>query len=261
MATKKLKHWFDKALAERLAQAILPHAPDFDAEGFTAAIAAEIDALELKARVALIADQLRAHLPPDYRAALSILMKILGPENPNETGMFSEYYWIMPIAAFVERYGLEAYAPSLAAICEITKRNTGEYCIRPFLDRYPEKTLEKMTAWSKDANVHLRRLASEGLRPRLPWSKKLDRFVRDPRPVIQVIEHLKDDPSRFVQKSVANNVNDILKDNRSLALDLLRRWSRGATPQRRWIIRHALRNLRQQGDPSAKGILDGLGPS
>jgi 3-methyladenine DNA glycosylase AlkC len=254
VAHKKLKYWFDDALARRLADDIAKHYQPFDVQGFVERVSAGVGALELKGRVALFADRLRDHLPPGYPDALDILLQILGPENPKETGMFAEYYWVMPIAAFVERYGLEDFDASMRAIAAITKRNTGEYCIRPFIERYPERTLGMMSAWATDANVHLRRLASEGLRPRLPWSRKLDRFIEDPRPIIAVIENLKDDPSRFVQKSVANNLNDILKDNPDLGLETLRRWSPDATPARRWIIGHALRNLTKKGDRAAGEI-------
>lgn len=256
MAYKKLKYWFDEALARRLAADIATNDGAFDGQAFVQQISEGVDALELKDRVALFADRLRDHLPPAYPDALEILLKILGPENPKETGMFAEYYWVMPIAAFVERYGLEDFDTSMQAIAAITKRNTGEYCIRPFIERYPERTLGMMRTWSTDANVHLRRLASEGLRPRLPWAKKLDRFIEDPRPIIAVIANLKDDPSRFVQKSVANNLNDILKDNPEFGLEILVQWCQDATPARSWIIRHALRNRTKKGDKKAGEILD-----
>ena len=119
------------------------------------------------------------------------MLKILGPENENETGMFKEYYWLMPVALFVEKYGLDDFDTSINAISEITKRNTGEYAIRPFIRKYPKETLKIMKKWSKDKNVHLRRLASEGCRPRLPWSQKLDEFIDDPGPILPILENLK----------------------------------------------------------------------
>ncbi len=113
-----------------------------------------------------------------------------------------------------------------------------------------------MREWAGSSNVHVRRLASEGLRPRLPWSKKLTLFVDQPQPVFAVLDALKDDQSRFVQKSVANNVNDYLKDNRRAAMDLLRSWSHDPTPQRGWTIRHALRNEIKHNADDALAILD-----
>lgn len=258
MVYKKLKYWFDKALAVRLSDKIQALEPAFNASAFTKAIADGVEDLELKDRVGLFADQLQANLPADFPAAMSLLLKILPPENEKETGMFSEYYWIMPFAAFVERHGLNHFNASMAAIKEITKRNTGEYCIRPFIEKYPQKTLSVMLKWSKDSNVHVRRLASEGVRPRLPWAKKLDMFIHDPRPILKIVENLKDDASRFVQKSVANNLNDILKDNYDIGMRTIKKWSKGAASNRRWIIRHALRNRIKQGDTEAQNIVGGF---
>jgi 3-methyladenine DNA glycosylase AlkC len=102
---------------------------------------------------------------------------------------------------------------SIKAIYEITKRHTGEYAVRPFLERYPAKMLSVMKDWSKDQSFHVRRLACEGVRPRLPWAKNMEQFLIDPTPVLPILENLKEDESLFVRKSVANNLNDILKDN------------------------------------------------
>ena len=161
----------------------------------------------------------------------------------------------MPIAKFVEKYGLDHFDASMDAICEITKRNTGEYAIRPFLEAYPEKATAMMKKWSTDNNVHVRRLASEGMRPRLPWAKKLDMVIQNPAPLLDILENLRDDESRFVQKSVANALNDISKDNREVALKTLGRWSHNAGKHRQWIIRHALRNLLKKKDPHALKLI------
>ncbi len=170
--------------------------------------------------------------------------------------MFTQGYWLMPVAKYVEKYGLDHFSESIATIEEITKRHTGEYCIRPFLEQYPEKTLTVVKKWSQDPNFHVRRLSSEGVRPRLPWAKKLDQFVADPKPILPILENLKDDPSRFVQKSVANNLNDILKDNYTIGMGTLRRWAKDPTKNRRWIIKHALRNERKKKNPEAFEIIE-----
>jgi hypothetical protein len=149
-----------------------------------ARVAADVQALELKGRVALIAAALREGLPPDYPAALAILLQVLGPEIPEEAGMFDAGWWIMPIAYYVEAYGLEHPEVSLDAIYAITKRHTGEFAIRPYLERYPNQTLARLPAWAEDPNAHMRRLVSEGTRTRLPWGKRLEMFVRDPGPVL-----------------------------------------------------------------------------
>lgn len=258
MASKKLKDWFDRELAVLLAQNIQNQHPAFDSLEFIEQVDKGVKNLELKARVELIADLLHAHLPNDYPQSIKILMAILGPENEGETGMFTEGYWLMPVAKYVEKYGLDHFSESIAAIEEITKRHTGEYCIRPFLEIYPEKTLAIMKKWSLDPNFHVRRLASEGVRPRLPWAKKIDRFVADPTPILPILDNLKDDPSRFVQKSVANTINDILKDNDPIGMEILRRWAKDTPPNRQWIIKHALRNERKKNNPEALVIIEQL---
>lgn len=258
MAYKKLKYWFDGELAVNLAEKIGHRYPGFDTEKFVQRISAGVGGLELKDRVELMADALAENMFPEYTHSLKILIDILGPENPLETGIFTEGYWVMPIAKYVEKYGIDDFEISMRGIEEITKRNTGEYAIRPFLVRYPSKTDQQMAAWSRNANFHVRRLASEGMRPRLPWAAKLDRLIADPAPILPVLENLKDDPSRYVQKSVANNLHDILKDNREIAMKVVRSWSVGATKPRRWIIRHSLRNAVKAGDREAAEIVAGL---
>ena len=197
-------------------------------------------------------------MPDDYPQSVAILVSILGAENPNETGMLSEYYWTLPIATFVEEYGLEHYAESIDAIAEVTKRSTGEFAIRPYLKAEPVKTLEIMQRWSKDDNFHLRRLASEGARTRLPWATKLTFLIKDPQPVLPILENLKDDPVRFVQKSVANHLNDILKDNYDFGMNIICEWLRDAPSARKWIIKHALRKQVKDGNQKAIKILEAL---
>ncbi|MGI9535282.1 MAG: DNA alkylation repair protein [Thermodesulfobacteriota bacterium] len=230
---------------------IQPVLSKFNSKKFVNMVSKGVNNLELKARVEVITDALREFLPKNYKSAVNILLKILGPENTNETGMFKEYYWLMPVALFVEKYGIDDFDTSVNAIYEITKRNTGEYAIRPFLKKYPDKTLKIMIKWSKDKNVHVRRLASEGVRPRLPWSQKLDQFIEDPSPIIPILENLKEDKSMFVKKSVANNLNDILKDNHEIGIKLLSEWNKTINPDTKWVIKHALRNEIKKENPEA----------
>ena len=258
MAYKKLKYWFDRELARMLASRIVVLKSTFDSASFVTDVDRGVQDLELKARVALISDMLHKYLADSYVENLKILMKILGPENPEETGMFTEYYWVMPIAYYVEKYGLDHPDISLAAIEEITKRNTGEYAIRPYLTHHPKVTLNKMQIWAGSPNFHVRRLASEGGRPRLPWAAKMDRFIEDPSPLLPILRMLRDDPVKYVQKSVANCLNDIIKDNPDLAKEEVESWIRDATASRKWIIKHALRTLKKKDDPWAMGVIGGL---
>jgi len=255
MAYKQLKLWFDQELAKMLADKLLKVDKTFKQKKFIQDVTKQVDALELKDRVEVIADGLEECLTGTYTQKLKKLHKILGPENKEETGMFTNFYWIMPIAKFVEKYGLDHFEESMHAIEEITKRNTGEYTIRPFIEKYPKETIKKMKNWSKHQNKHVRRLASEGGRPRLPWARKLDRFILNPKPLIPILNSLKDDTSKYVQKSVANCLNDIVKDNPEIAKTILEKWNHKPTSERKWIIKHALRNLRKKKDPWAMSIL------
>lgn len=248
MAFKQLKLWFDKDLAELLAGKILEYKPDFDKSSFVQNVDSGVAPLELKDRVELIADELYRTLGADYTRNITLLTRILGPENKEETGMFKEFYWVMPIAKYVEKYGLEDLETSMTIILEITKRNTSEYTIRPFIEKYTEQILAYMLEWSKDKNKHVRRLASEGGRPRLPWANKIQLFIDDPAPLLPILENLKDDTSKYVQKSVANCLNDILKDNPETAKSIIKEWAVRPTKERKWIIKHALRNLIKKGD-------------
>jgi len=169
-------------------------------------------------------------------------MQIIGNENPNETGMFTNFYWLMPIGKFVEKYGLEDFGISIKVIEEITKRNTGEYAIRPFIKKYPEKTLQVLLGWSKSNNFHLRRLAIEGCRPKLPWATKLDLFIENPVPVFKILKNLIQDEVKFVQKSVANNIADYLKVNQNEVTKFIKLYEKTDCKNTLWILKHATRN-------------------
>ncbi|MEL6252987.1 MAG: DNA alkylation repair protein [Bacteroidota bacterium] len=255
MAYKQLKLWFEEELAEMLADKILPFEPTFNKASFIKSISLHITPLELKDRIEVFADELGRHLGKGYETNIKLLIQILGPENEKEVDMFKRFYWIMPIAKYVEKYGLDHFEISMEAISEITRRNTGEYCIRPFLKKYPSRTLAVMEKWAEEKNFHLRRLASEGGRPKLPWASKLQQFIDDPAPLFPILDKLKDDPKKYVQKSVANCLNDILKDNYGLGKAFISRWMPVESKERKWIIKHALRNLKKSKDPWAMEVL------
>ena len=170
--------------------------------------------------------------------------------------MFNTSWFLMPVARFVEEYGLGHPEVSLDAIAEITKRHTGEYAIRPYLEQHHDVAMARVREWAVDPSANVRRLASEGVRPRLPWARTLSRFVRDPHPVLEVLEPLRSDPSEYVRKSVANNLNDIARDNPEVALDTAERWARESdTAETAWILRHGMRVLVKKGDRRALAML------
>lgn len=131
----------------------------------------------------------------------------------------------------------------MQAIAQVTKRNTGEYAVRPYIRANPEKALGYLETWAKSDNFHLRRLASEGLRPKLPWAPKLDTFVANPAPAFKILRILKSDPSKFVQKSVANHLTDYLKVNPEPTRKLIAAWAKSTNPNTQWILRRATRKI------------------
>lgn len=253
--TQLFKHYYGLSLAQTLADKITAIYPGFDTPSFIAQLASTLDELEFKGRIALISAALRDHLPSHYPDAVKILLAILGPEIAAEEGMFRNGWFVPPLAYFVEVYGLDYFDESIAALYEMTKRNTAEFAIRPFLAKYPQRTLAIMETWTQDENPHIRRLVSEGTRTRLPWASRLKMFIEDPSPVLKLLTRLKNDPSLYVRKSVANNLNDIAKDHPQLVLEILTDWHKDATPSTLWIIRHALRTRIKQGDPAALRLL------
>lgn len=243
-AEKSISKWFGENLAELLSEKIIAVYKDFNKIKYIELIKMECGNLGYTQRIDLHANLLREFLPVSYKEAVFILMAVLGEENPKQTGMFTDYYWVMPIGKFVEKFGLNHFETSINAIEEITKRNTGEYAIRPFLKEYPVETIKIMQNWSLSENFHLRRLASEGSRPKLPWSTKLDVFIENSEPVFKILENLMEDNVRFVQKSVANNLTDYLKLNKEAAAGFLGRFIDSDNLNTKWIIKHATRKIK-----------------
>lgn len=240
---KGITQHFGANLAELLADKILNVYKDFPKTDYVNTIKKSIDNSGYTQRIELHADGLYKYLPKDYEKSSKILISILGEENQNETGMFTEYYWVMPIGKYVEKYGIEYFDLSMHAIGEITKRNTGEYAIRPFIRLYPKESLKQITDWAHSSNFHLRRLASEGLRPKLPWSTKLDTFNDNPKPVFKILEILKEDEVMFVKKSVANHLTDWLKVNKAPTVELIKKWQKSENKNTQWIIKRATRKI------------------
>jgi 3-methyladenine DNA glycosylase AlkC len=166
---------------------------------------------------------------------------------------------ILPMADFVAARGLQDFDASLDLLAEMTKRATSEFAVRPFLVADPDRTLAHAWRWAGDANRHVRRLASEGTRPRLPWGMRLGRFVADPSPLIPLLTRLRDDPSDYVRRSVANSLNDIAKDHPDLVADIARDWLADAPPERTRLVRHACRTLVKRGHSPTLAAL-GYGP-
>lgn len=251
-----LKHHFGDRIPKTLARQIAAVWPAFRSKAFLADALEGYDALELMDRGRHLARVLRRHLPEDYPDALSILLRSVG-ERPAKTdgdgGMASFFY--LPHTCFVAEFGLEHFDLSMEAQHLLTQRFTAEFSIRPFIERYERQTLALLRRWARDPSVHVRRLVSEGSRPRLPWAGRLRRLQQDPSPVLELLELLKDDPEVYVRRSVANSLNDIGKDHPETLVAVARRWMQDGDEARRALVRHALRSLVKQGHPGALKVL------
>lgn len=251
-----LKNHFGPEVPRTIAAMIAAVWPEFPARRFLADVLAGYGPLALMDRGRRIADALHRYLPDGYPEAIAILIASVERGNVRHEaapGMASFLY--LPHVLFVARHGLDHFEASMRAQYLLTQKFTAEFSIRPFLERYPEKTLVRLRRWARDPRPAVRRLVSEGTRPRLPWAARLPAFQRDPRPVLELLELLKDDPALYVRRSVANNLNDIGKDHPDLLAATARRWLEGAGPERSWIVRHALRSAVKRGEPGALAAL------
>jgi 3-methyladenine DNA glycosylase AlkC len=246
---------FNPTVVNTLAEAIHRTWPAFDKTGFVEAINPQLAALTFSQRNALLRDALHDYLPQHFPDAVQILINSLGPEMDGEELTGYDGFMVMPQCDFVAMYGLDYYDLSLQALFEMTKRFSAEGAIRAFIIRYPEKTMSQLEAWSRHENCHVRRLVSEGTRPRLPWAQRLPQFIDDPRPVLKLLNNLKTDPTLLVRRSVANNLNDIAKDNPHLVIETLREWQKIDDEGTQWLIRHAARTLLKQGNKEALALL------
>ena len=250
-----LKNRFGPDVPKRIAQTIAQVHPKFDTRGFTTAALDGDEALELMPRARHIASALHRFLPEEYARAGEILIDSLGAklERSADNGMAPFFY--LPHVLFVAAHGLDHFELSMRAQYELTQRFTAEFSIRPYLIHHQERTLKQLAAWCDDPSVHVRRLVSEGTRPRLPWAIRLPAFQHDPRPVLELLEGLRDDPEPYVRRSVANNLNDIGKDNHAVLITTATRWLKNAPAPRTALVRHALRSSIKAGDQQALALL------
>lgn len=226
----------------------------FDLAAFKQVASAGLEELELKERVLKVAAALDEFLPDDFDAATGILCASLhASEDPERDGASfgSEGicgFPVWPLTEWVALRGLKEPERALDTLKEMTKRFSSEFAIRPFIAGRPNETLDTMIAWVGDPNRHVRRLVSEGSRPRLPWGMRLQGFVDDPKPLLPLLEALRDDPEDYVRRSVANNLNDIAKDHPALVAAIASDWLKDAPQERAHLVRHACRTLLKAGD-------------
>jgi 3-methyladenine DNA glycosylase AlkC len=249
-----LKSMLDRKAIGRIARRVANANEDFDAPAFARAAASGLGRLELKARVRHVAQALREQLDPDYETALAQLLASLPPplEDTEELSLGFDYW---PFCQLVEDHGADHVDASLDALRELTCRFSAEFAIRPLLVRDPERTLRRIRKWLRDPNPHVRRLCSEGTRPRLPWGTRLREFQQDPSMARFVLERLVDDPELYVRRSVANHLGDVAKDHPEVALEIAEGFAKRPSEARDWVIRHALRGPIKAGDARALALV------
>ncbi|MGX7183988.1 DNA alkylation repair protein [Enterococcus pallens] len=241
MMTISLKDkYYNYDSVHQLALRIQAVDPTFAVDDFVRAVVDETwEDLALKARMHQISLKLGNYLPADYGKALGILDQVLTSYPAGYSNLF-----LMCLPDFVEVYGQaeEHWDLSMAALERYTPFSTSEFAVRPFIIQHELRMMEQMSIWAKHDNEHVRRLASEGCRPRLPWGQALVSFKKDPTPVLAILEQLKADPSLYVRKSVANNLNDISKDHPELVAKIAADWY-GNNQHTDWIVKHGCRTL------------------
>ncbi len=242
----ELKHFFDRARLDKFADDTKAVWPDFNRSRFLAVAAADLDALGVMARMRQVAAAWDATLPDDYARALDIL-RALAPSVGHGFAAIS-------LSEFVVLRGAAEFDRSMAALRDFTAYGSAEFAVRPFIQADPNRALPLMRAWAEDDSEHVRRLASEGTRPRLPWSFQLKPIQADPSLAWPILDRLKADPSLYVRKSVANHLNDVSKDHAGWLAGRLGGWDQ-SSQETAWIVRQALRTLVKRGDPRALALV------
>lgn len=241
-----LKEMFNEERFQQIAAELSAIYPAFDAAHFMELALPGLAPLTLMQRLRRMTETLYATLPKEYAAALDVLYALAPRINHGFVSI------VLP--DYVALYGLDDFDRSMEALKYFTTFGSSEFAIREFLKRDLTRTLAVMETWSRDENEHVRRLASEGSRPRLPWSFRLDALIADPSPVAPILENLKSDPSLYVRKSVANHLNDITKDHPDWVLERIATWPL-EHPHTAWIVKRALRTLIKKGDPHALAVI------
>lgn len=240
-----LKDLYSTSFYDRLGDILGKTIPGFDKRKFIKLIySSDFELKELKGRMKHTSKVLHHFMPLNFEEAVPILEKIILQLRKERVGEDSLTYMFLP--DYIETYGLEDFESSVRVLEITTQFTSCEFAVRPFLLRYEAQMMAEMQKWSLHENHKVRRLASEGSRPRLPWAMGIPYLKKDPTPVLPILENLKNDSSEYVRRSVANNINDIAKDHPSIVLDFAVRWA-GISKETDAIIKHGSRTLLKQG--------------
>jgi len=249
-----LKHYLNERALQRIALVLTAIKPQFAGQLFISQALIGLEPLELKQRVGHIVSVLAQHLADDFSEAALLLQQL--PEHWQANTQQGDYgFAAWPLIDYVAVYGLQHPDIALQTLKILTPLFTAEFAIRPFLHHHFELTYGYLQTWAQDENHHVRRLASEGCRPRLPWGQRVPYLMKNPDVIIAVLEQLKDDDSDYVRRSVANNLNDISKDYPEKVVNVAQQWLVQTTAHRQAIIKHATRGLVKSGHADALALL------
>ena len=238
--SKLLKDYYNKNFLEKLSQEIKKHYQMLDEKAFiNHCVQLPWDDLSLKERMKKISCAFNHYINGTFTYKVTILTKASVKFNGYTACVFPD---------FIEEFGLNHFTDSVKSLEKMTCYSTAEFAVRPFLEKYPNKMLKQMIKWSKHKNHHVRRLASEGCRPRLPWGKALVQFKQNPQPLLIILDKLKDDPSEYVRRSVANNLNDIGKDHPEILKSFVKANYKNVSLNCDKMLKHASRNLLKNSD-------------
>lgn len=255
MADFQLKDWYNQEFYNKLSNAFEKHYTSFNRENFLSLIFDDQwENRELKQRMHHTAVVINQVLAGTYAEKIAVLNYVAPYIDDGFLGIL--------FPDFVQSFGLDEKdkAVSINALEHFTKYSSAEFAVRPFIVKYTDEMMTKMMEWAKHENHHVRRLASEGCRPRLPWGMALPAFKKDPSLILPILEKLKNDESEYVRRSVANNLNDISKDHPNLVLKIAKRWL-GQSKEVDWVVKHACRTLLKQGNSTAMSLFGFAAPS
>ena len=245
-----LKSFVNGASVTRLADTVRAVHPAFDLHAFVESATSGLEPLELKARIDHVAAALDAHLPRSFSKAARLLAGAIPKADPELT-MWEAW----PATTYVEYHGITHPEVALDALAVLTRYASAEFAIRPYIEQHPDVTWRRLQEWVQSDDLHLRRLVSEGTRPRLPWGRQLPSLREDPTPSLALLDRLRDDSEEYVRRSVANHLNDVAKDHPELAIATARRWLASPSEHTERMVRHALRSLIKSGHPEALTLL------
>lgn len=243
-----MKDGLGKAAIKRIANSLTQVMPQFNALAFQKDALRGIDALELKARVNHLIAVLHTHYDAPFKKIYKQLLELPEVWDAGSAQDSKAVFAAWPVIDYVAVHGLQHPKEALKVLEKLTPLFTAEYAVRPFLQLHTDVTYAQMLRWCEHESEHVRRLASEGARPRLPWGVRLPQFIVDPTPLEPILQRLKDDESLYVRRSVANNLNDIGKDNPDFVVRICSEWLRQGNAKTNWVIKHGLRSLVKAGD-------------